>query len=67
MSELWTLIGTIVFGLGWLYVGCFIIAGFDYTADHVGGWLMGMTPAEVDEVREWRERQESSVVRNGEQ
>jgi hypothetical protein len=56
MSEFWMFIATIVLGFGWLYVSCFIIAKLEYIVDHLGGGLVGMTPTEVDVVREWRER-----------
>lgn len=58
MTELWLFLGTLAVGAVWLVVGPYVIGATEYGVDHAGGWLNGMTPEEVNDAREWRDRHE---------
>lgn len=58
MSEFgWFIVTIIICGI-WVIVGPFLIHCIGYTMDHAGGKLFGMSAKEVNEIREWRERNE---------
>lgn len=57
MTEFWMFIATLAVGAVWLAIGTYVIGMTEYGIDHAGGWLNGMTPEEVNEVRKWRDHE----------
>ncbi len=45
--------GTIAAGLLWVGIGSYFIVAVEYLIDSVAGWINGITPEEVKELREW--------------
>lgn len=51
MTGLWMFLGTVAIGAVWLAVASTVFRAIGYLADHAAGWMVGMSPKEIDKMR----------------